>query len=424
MKTAKFENEEFMYPDRISHLSDDLLLRILSSVHVRTAKFVMSTSLLSKRWRYVWKMMPTLVYEETCPLRFEQFCVMSLPLHEALKTLNLKLTRCSGSKDTLSFPNIPSSLLEITITLNYYSPMRFPKKLNVFKTLLVLKLQGMIVLDFVDSPICFPSLKILHLTRVKFDHKESFKRVLLACPVLEDLFLRNFCEAGLFLFTISSPSLQRLSIDTASSSCYGLDDPRFEINTPFLNYLEIVDRRGHYNFLEDMPKLVEANISVHGPKKIEKLMKVLTSLEHLSLTLYPSMSSHLKGTLISKRILHLDLRINDANKFSLIMYLLEGFPKLRSLKLTKVSWLFNRDIEDQPSSVPECLSFHLETLEWIGYEGTLEEKQVATFILKNAHCLKTATFSLHSRDTEKRMLIVNDLLSMTKASASCQLVIY
>ena len=65
------------------------------------------------------------------------------------------------------------------------------------------------------------------------------------------------------------------------------------------------------------------------------------------------------------------------------------------------------DIEDQPSSVPECLSFHLETLEWIGYAGTLQENEVATYILKNATCLKTATISLYSTytDTEKRMLI-------------------
>lgn len=79
------------------------------------------------------------------------------------------------------------------------------------------------------------------------------------------------------------------------------------------------------------------------------------------------------------------------------------------------------DIEDQPSSVPECLSFHLETLEWIGYAGTLEENEVATYILKNATCLKTATISLRPRDTEKRMLIEKELRSLTKAS--CQLVI-
>uniref|UniRef100_M4CRL3 F-box domain-containing protein n=1 Tax=Brassica campestris TaxID=3711 RepID=M4CRL3_BRACM len=411
MKAEELGNEEVTCSDRISDLPDDLLFRILSLVPVRIA---LSTSLLSKRWNYVWKMMPTLVYDETCPyngsLGFDQFCRMSLPLHEApvLKTLNIKLGEYSDSIDTLLFPNIRSILLEIIITLNYhqvfYSPIRFPNNLKVFKTLLVLKLEGRIAVDVVDSPVCFPSLKILHVTRVRFQYKEeSFKRVLSACPVLEDLYLQRLCSLGRFMFTISVPTLQRLSIDTQSVyHCY--DDLRFEINTPSLNNLKINDRGGCFNFVEDMPKLVEANISLLE-SETGKLMK----------------ASHLKGTLISKRILHLELHIYDTIQLSLLTHLLEEYPKLRSLKLNQNHWFPKRGVEDQPRSVPECLSFHLETLEWIGYAGTLEENEVATYILKNAHCLKTATISLYSTDTEKRMLIEKELRSMTKGS--CQLVI-
>ncbi|CAG7879977.1 unnamed protein product [Brassica rapa] len=431
MKAARLGIEEVTCSDTISHLPDDLLFRILSLVPVRIA---LSTSLLSKRWNYVRKMMPTLVYDETCPyngsLGFDQFCRMSLPLHEApvLKTLNIKLGEYSDSIDILLFPNIRSILLEIIITLNYhqvfYSPIRFPNNLKVFKTLLVLKLEGRIAVDVVDSPVCFPSLKILHLTRVRFQYKEeSFKRVLSACPVLEDLYLQRLCSHGRFVFTISVPTLQRLSIDTESVyHCY--DDLRFEINTPSLNNLKINDRGGCFNFVEDMPKLVEANISLLE-SETGKLMKVLTyfrALQHLSLRLSPSiLASHLKGTLISKRILHLELHIYDTIQLSLLTHLLEEYPKLRSLKLNQNHWFPKRGIEDQPRSVPECLSFHLETLEWIGYAGTLEENEVATYILKNAHCLKTATISLYLTDTEKRMLIEKELRSMTKGS--CQLVI-
>lgn len=295
MKAARLGIEELTCSDTISHLPDDLLFRILSLVPVRTAT---STSLLSKRWNYVRKMMPTLVYDETCPyngsLGFDQFCGMSLPLHEApvLKTLDIKLGKYTDSIDTLLFPNIRSTLLEIIITLKHYrilySPIRFPDNLNVFKTLLVLKLTGRIAVDFVDSPVCFPSLKILHLIRVRFQYnEESFKRVLSACPVLEDFDLQRHCSFGHFLYTISVPSLKRLSITSECATC-GSDDPRFEINAPSLNYLKIHDRVGCFNFVEDMPKLVEANISVHE-SKTGKLMKVLTSLENLSLSLYPSM---------------------------------------------------------------------------------------------------------------------------------------
>ncbi|CAG7880236.1 unnamed protein product [Brassica rapa] len=429
MKAARLGSEEVTYPDRISQLPDDLLLRILSLVPVRTA---MSTSLLSKRWKPVWKMMPMLVYDETCPyigsLGFDLFCGVSLPLHEALKTLNLKLGKYSDSIDTLLFPNIGSNLLDMTINLNYYygyyTPIKFPNNLNVFKTLFVLKLQGKIVLDVVDSPVCFPSLKILHLTCVDFQCEESFTRLLSSCPVLEDLFLQRLCSGGRFLFNMSVPSLQRLSI-TSEPAYYGSDEPRLEISTPCLKYLKIFDRCGYYNFLEDMPKLVEADVSVDMSKN-ENLLRVLSSVEHLVICLYPSMVLDLTDSLIFNRLLHLELDVCNSFRSNLLLRLLKYFPNLQSLKLGRT---YPKDTEDQlyclvseQGSVPKCLSIHLESIQWTGYGGTLDEREAAAYILKNAHRLKTATIRLHTTCMENGQIMMKDLTSMSKALASCYLV--
>ncbi|KAH0889146.1 hypothetical protein HID58_051575 [Brassica napus] len=407
MKAARLGSEEVTSPDSISHLPDDLLLRILSLLPVRTA---MSTSLLSKRWKPVWKMMPMLVYDETCPyigsLGFDLFCGVSLPLHEALKTLNLKLGKYSDSIDTLLFPNIGSNLLEMTINLNYYygyyTPIKFPNNLNVFKTLFFLKLQGKIVLDVVDSPVCFPSLKILH--------PHIF---LSACPVLEDFFLQRLCSGGRFLFTISVPPLHRLSI-TSEPAYYGSDEPRLEISTPCLNYLKIFDRCGYYNFLEDMPKLVEADVSVDMSKN-ENLLRVLSSVEHLVICLYPSMVLDLTDSLIFNQLLHLELDVCNSFRSNLLLSFLKYFPNLQSLKLGRT---YPEDTEDQlyclgsePSSVPKCLSFHLENIQWTGYGGTLDEREA------------TATIRLQATCMDDGQIIMKDVTSMSKASASCQLVI-
>ncbi|CAN7006146.1 unnamed protein product [Brassica rapa subsp. trilocularis] len=379
MKAEELGNEEVTCSDRISDLPDDLLFRILSLVPVRMA---MSTSLLSKRWNYVRKMMPTLMYDETCPyngsLGFDQFCVMSLSLHEAhvLKTLYIKLTNQYDSIDTLLFPNIRSTLLKIKITLSsrYHSPIRFPNNLNVFKTLLVLKLHGNFVLSFVDSPVCFPSLKRLQLTCVNFRCEKSFKGILSACPALEDLILHRLCGLGRFLFSISSPSLQRLSITT----------------------------------------LVHLS-------KIKKLRKVLSSLERLSIRLYPAIIHNLTGSLIFNRLLHLELCYSFYS--NLLLGLLKYFPNLRSLKLVQPYLTVNEDQLYCLVSVPECLSFHLENLQWSGYGGTLNEREAAVYILKNAHFLKTATISLQKTSMDNGQIMMKDLRSISKASASCQLVI-
>lgn len=296
MDAARSGIEEVTNSDMISQLPNDLLFRIISLIPVSDA---MSTSLLSKRWKSVWKMLPTLVYDEnSCPnnigsLGFDQFCGRSLQLHEAplLKTLNLKLREQSDSLDSLIFSNIHSTLLEMSITSttypSYHSPISFPNNLDVFQTLVVLKLQGQILLDVVDSPVCFRSLKSLYLKCVKFRSEESFTALLSACPVLEDLYIQRLCSIGRFLFTISVPSLLRLSF-TKEQSYYSDDVAIVEIIVPSLKYLMIFDRVGSYSFLEDMPKLVEANVKVNLSKN-EKLHKALTSVEHLSLDLYPSM---------------------------------------------------------------------------------------------------------------------------------------
>ncbi|XP_010443339.1 PREDICTED: putative F-box/FBD/LRR-repeat protein At5g56810 [Camelina sativa] len=436
MDDARSGIEDVTYADRISELPNDLLFRILSLIPVSNA---MSTSQLSKRWKPVWKMLSTLVYDEnSCPNvgsvgGFVQFCGRSLQLHDAplLKTLNLKLRKHSDSLDSLfSTPNNIqySTLVEMSITSTtypcYYSTISFPN-LNVFQTLAVLKLQGHILVDVVESPVCFQSLKSLYLKCVKFESEDSFSTLLSACPVLEDLFIQRTCSVGSFVFTISVPSLQRLSF-TKEQSYYADDKAIVEITAPSLKYLKIFDRVGCYSFVVDMSKLVEADVKVNLSKN-EKLPKVLTSVEHLSLDLYPSMVFHLTDRFISKQLLHLELDIYDNFRSNLLMSLLKDLPSLRALKLNHQHP--NYTVDDQPcsvskpSSVPKCLSFHLETFEWIGYAGTYEEIEAAVYVLKNARCLKNATISLYSRGMENDQLMIKELESMSKASTMCQLLV-
>lgn len=93
MSAVKLGTEDVTFSDMISNLPDDLLIRILSLLPISEA---MNTSLLSKRWESLWKMMPVLKYvEKSCPTMtsqgFVEFCRRSLQLHEApvLKTLKL-----------------------------------------------------------------------------------------------------------------------------------------------------------------------------------------------------------------------------------------------------------------------------------------------------------------------------------------------
>ncbi|KFK38018.1 hypothetical protein AALP_AA3G059600 [Arabis alpina] len=136
---------------------------------------------------------------------------------------------------------------------------------------------------------------------------------------------------------------------------------------------------------------------------------------------------------ISHHLLHLQLHIYNKVPRNLLLHLLKHSPKLEILKLTEKHLSYTQDIKDQqhlicdPSSVPECLSFHLKTFQWRGYEGTQEEIEIAAYILQHASCLKTASISIYAkgkgpRGGESDLMMMKELESMFKASTSCQLV--
>ncbi|AED96811.1 F-box-like domain superfamily [Arabidopsis thaliana x Arabidopsis arenosa] len=425
MKAPRLGSEEVSYSDRISYLPDDLLLRILSFIHTSDA---ISTSLLSKRWKFVWKMMPTLdLDEDSCrnigTLRFDEGCCMFLKSHEApvLTSLNLKLMTPSHDIDRL-LSNIKPILHEITITSYRYSTIRFPRNLNVCQTLVVMKLQDKVLVD-VSFPVCFRSLKSLHLTRVKYSCRESFTTLLSACPVLEDLdlFIGRVHYDCLNSFTIWVPSLQRLSICDES---YRFRSTTFEISVPSLKYLKIACQDSCFKFVEDMPNLVEAHVEANQ-HETKNLLRFLTSVERLK---DPDLTDR-----IFHQLLYLELHLHKRLNGDRILSLLKHSPNLQTLKLNEKPL---RSIKDQPNisvrkpnSVPECLTFHLETLEWQGYAGRPEDKEIAVYILGNALRLNTATISRYFSSSrfrhhqKKDLKIVEELKSITKASTSCQLVL-
>ncbi|XP_033142009.1 probable FBD-associated F-box protein At1g32375 [Brassica rapa] len=76
---------------------------------------------------------------------------------------------------------------------------------------------------------------------------------------------------------------------------------------------------------------------------------------------------------------------------------------------------------NDPSSVPECLSASLETLEWVRYQGSKEENEVATFILRSGRCLKKVTISSTSTDSDKKLEMLKELSLSFRRSPTCQL---
>ncbi|CAL9243780.1 unnamed protein product [Arabidopsis halleri] len=106
------------------------------------------------------------------------------------------------------------------------------------------------------------------------------------------------------------------------------------------------------------------------------------------------------------------------------MCVLKNSPKLRALKFIKCPgedavpcsppWI-------EPSSVPDCLLSSLETVEWVKYKGTEEEKEVVAFILRSGSFLKKVTIQPRSTSNSKKLRMIKELSLTPRRSPTCQL---
>ncbi|XP_010507328.1 PREDICTED: FBD-associated F-box protein At3g49020-like [Camelina sativa] len=425
-------NGDVVNKDKISELPEDLLLHILSSLPTEIA---ITTSVLSKRWRSLWTLVPNLKFDSEYHYRFSENVCRSLILHKALvlESFHLRVEYERDASDVGILVGIAFArhLRKLVLTFEFQDEgsVRFPSVLCIFNnTLEILKLEGSILLDL-PSPGCFKSLRELHLYYVHFKDEKSVCNLLCGCPSLEDLVVH--ISDNVETFTVAVPSLQRLTInDSYPEEGKG----GYVINAPSLKYLNLKGiHRVEFCLIENAVELVEAKISDVSYITNENILETLTHTKRLSLNLSPLQITYPIGKIFDQ-LLYLELRTNRKEWRNLLSLMLDRSPKLQILKLID-PYHFDREDSlngqewNQPTCVPECLLFHLETFLWTGYEWQLEdEKEVATYILKNARRLKKATLStkpIESKELEKlekRRQMLNELTIVVRASNSCHLV--
>ncbi|KAJ4867607.1 putative FBD-associated F-box protein [Raphanus sativus] len=415
--------------DRISHLPEALLLRILSELP--TTKDVLATMVLSKQWEHLWKSVPKLVYNDSCQNiydtgRFSCFVDRSLILHEApVETLHFKLTQKSLAVNDIGVwitIAVKCGVRDMIINIDCYScttPVILPRSLYKGSRMLVsLKLNSVTLMDVSSLP-SFPTLKTLSLVSVKYPGDEFVRRFLSSCPVLEALRVEQRPDDNVTIFTVKVPSLKSATLYKSARRCTESEDG-FVVDAPSLEYLNICFRPVGFCVIEDMPKIVKANVTAYHSSSGVTLTS-FTSAKRLSICLPYSKDAYSVGT-VFHRLVRLRIFTYKTEWLNLLMCLLNDSPNLRHLKLQKCHEIeLARPCWNDPSSVPECLSSSLETLEWEGYEGRKEDKEVVAFILRSGRCLKKVTISSKSTDSDKKLEMLKELSLSFRRSPTCQL---
>ncbi|TKY66174.1 FBD-associated F-box protein [Spatholobus suberectus] len=375
--------------DRISRLPDAVLCYILSFLPTKVA---VATSVLSNRWKPLWRSVPTLDFDydsyvidgnsKATHSRFvHSVCtfILSRDLDQPIQRFCL---RCRYSVcDTFTVNAWVTAAAQRRVERLDLEPslirtIDFPSAVLSCKTLVDLKLKFLKVNAL--SSVDFPSLKVLHLDCVIFSQRRHLAELLCGAPNLEDLEVENvvfssYAAEGKFK---RLPKLLRAVIDK------------------YVVPLEVVCNA---QFLRIMDEMMD-------DEEIEDLIPEFHNLTHIEFSYYAYTEYWLDVLEVVKHCPNLqNLSIDKEN--------LDHVP---SIDLGK-DW-------PCPQCVPNCISLHLKTCCLIKYTGTQGEFEFAKYIMQNARLLKDMIIcSYTGADENKKLEMIKELSFCSRLSSTCNL---
>lgn len=234
-----------------------------------------ATMILSKRWRYIWTMLPKLKYKESDQVTEDEcksiwhFLDKSLQLHKApvLRKLHIELgPQCPVDADVGKWiaNAVDRKVCKLNFQLNWAAkPIKLPKSLYTCCTLVNLILCDKICVDII-SPGCLPSLSYLFLSSVVFKDESSLVGLLSSCPILKFLKVVRCDEDNVTNFVVKISSLKTLyycnEYEKDSSDSKG----SLLIDSLTLKTIFIYDYSGDAFLIENRSCLDAASIYVSG----------------------------------------------------------------------------------------------------------------------------------------------------------------
>ncbi|CAN6835361.1 unnamed protein product [Brassica oleracea] len=394
--------------DGLPHYEEEQIANIISSFYADLFK---SSEILSKRWRFIWTMLPVLTYQER-KVSVWWFLNKSMELHKApvLHNLSIQLgRRCPTDADVGKWVEnaVNRGVRELFFTLQWSAdPTRLPKSLNTCKTLLHLRLSHKILVDFPTSS-CLPSLETLQLYYVVYKDEASLVALLSSCPILELLYVMRNEDDNVAKFCVKVPSLRVLLYFNAMSPDENdVVDPgrSFVVDTPALKHFYIGDHSGDSWSIKSMPCLQDVFIIGQSFHDMSKLLRSASAVSYLGLHLTDELAVYC-STIKFPQLIQCTIAPCDSGWMDSLILFLGNTPKLKFFTsltyeppVASASWMLR--FPD-----PECLSSSLGKFELKDYGGREEEKELVEYILGTSKCLKTATISLRSNLKDKETIM-------------------
>ncbi|KAI3968363.1 hypothetical protein MKW92_042687 [Papaver armeniacum] len=440
--------------DRISELPDFLIQHILSFL---PTKFIVSTTVLSKRWKNLWIHVPILDFgdskeyvsdDEGKTKRFMDFVDRLLILRN-MSTIHKFCFVCDRENchfDPVRVMEwiataIKCKVEEVILSMGCPADM-LPDSLFTSESLIKLDIYFPddtvyyeAMLSFPKS-ISFPRLRILRLSGIVFLDEISVQQLFSSCPLLEDLCLADCFWNKINLLRISAPALKHFTLINIfmPSSMKSLD---LKINAPNLMSIKYCDWLPMDLVVDNSPSLVHVDLCFKNTfdnnsdfDLLSKFISKLSGVQRLQLSSYYGRKKQILGlvNVIPARVptfenIHLETEFLHADT---MLKFLQFTPNLESLVI--VGGLPRNTVNENAITlniVPRCLLLHLTTIKVRKFEGVPEELKLVKYFLENARILELLILesgftSKSVPGFEKNDEIMELDLMYPRASTSCK----
>ncbi|KAK6134333.1 hypothetical protein DH2020_031956 [Rehmannia glutinosa] len=340
--------------DRLSGLPDAVICQILSFL---PTKLSVATSILAKRWRFLWTHVPNLYFDR------ENHNIINrvIMLHKVQSLTIFRLRYIDNCEDyefeTWITIAIARNVQNLDIRLDHQ--LMLPRCLFTCKTLVNLTLYNCVGIPS-SGAVYLPSLKKLDFYFVRYQVDEALPHLLSCCPVLEELFIGGIVDNDLLEpdadFADPSECIRRF--DNLTKLEFAVDW-RFlknswkELHTVYIS-------RGK---LEPDGDFADPSECI---RRFDNLTKLELAVDWRFRTKFPDNLEVL--------IVFLDQQFIS----SIQSY---GFCYHQVVGSVKYNWM-------TPKQVPTCLLSHLRTVRIDQFGSTKHEFKLVRYLLKNAKVLE------------------------------------
>ncbi|XP_010442775.1 PREDICTED: F-box/FBD/LRR-repeat protein At1g51370-like [Camelina sativa] len=421
--------------DLLSQLPEPLISEILCRLSTKDA---VRTSLLSTRWRNLWRWVPDLDLESDSFSKsnfdaFVSFVERFLVSHRDRELWIRKLRLCFGYHHHRPICDLTSWIDVLTTCriqhLDVYCwsnhDIQIPLNLYTCETLVHLLL-CYVTLSNAEF-VSLPCLKIIHLVDNTYPNETTLQKLISGSPILEDLTITRSWndDDNATVLQLRSHTLKRVDIDEFT---------QVVIDAPLLQALKATVSTKNFQIvnLGSSAKL-DIDYSGHATCSSSMIHDIITDMSRvrelvIGNAIWKEIFQYSKSepALLQFRDLsRLNVQFSKSD-IELLPLFLESCPKLETLVMELVTDRSMRGKKEQEpkvmfSTVPQCLVSSLKFVQWkrsiSGYEG---ETELVRYFLKNSKIVEKLRLDIYYTEKAKCALL-QELLTMPRCSSVCEI---